>query len=68
MTMMVMVTAAGLIVAMVVMNLFAIVIGKHAEYLHSMVQRTFVKPEPHECSDVNHQQQNRSYLAKKPHQ
>ena len=44
MTMMVMVTAAGLIVAMVVMNLLASVIGKYAKYLHSMVHRTFVKP------------------------
>lgn len=54
MTMMVMVTAAGLIVTMVVMNLLASVIGKYAKYLHSMIHRTFVKPEPHECSDVNH--------------
>lgn len=67
-TMMVMVAAAGLVVAMMVMNLFASVIGKYAEYLHRMVHHTFVEPEPHECSDVGHQQQNRSYLAKKSHQ
>lgn len=65
--MMVMVAAVSLIVAMMVMNLFASVIGKHAKYLHRMVHRTFVEPEPHECSDVNHQQQSCSCLAKKPH-
>ena len=62
--MMVMVAAVGLIVAMMVMNLFASVIGKHTENLHRMVHRTFVEPEPHECSDVNHQQQSSSCLAK----
>lgn len=65
--MMVMVAAVSLIVAMMVMNLLASVIGKYAKYLHSMIHRTFVKPEPHECSDVNHQQQSCSCLAKKLH-
>ena len=41
--MMVMVAAVSLIVAMMVMNLFASVIGKHAKYLHRMVHRTFIR-------------------------
>lgn len=68
MAMMVVVPAVCLIVAMMMMDLLAGVTGKHAQYLHRVVHRAFVEPEPHECSDVNHQQQNRSYLAKKPHQ